>query len=398
MKNKIFIYLLTLLLLFATHFLWYKDWTYTYSFDNSLIIFPLLSIYILTQRGKFTRLKTTFSGLILALVVSHLLCGITKVANGESVYDERFYIVCTFALFLYYLYCARSLSEAEILKVILIVGSITGVILIWQVLSPENALFGIRTEEIEGVEGIASQRNGIYRFRLSVQPISLFCMLWSFDNFRKNRIFKNLIMFIFFTVSVYLHLTRQTIFAGVVALGCSYFFLNETKVKTWMLLFSFLLLSLIYAFAGVLFGDMLMISEEYDDTIRLFAVEYYWGQICSDPLNFILGNGHMRYLDDFQKSTNLYASDIGVIGEWFYYGIIWIGIYFYMVYLILHKYKDKLPLYIKLYTFATLLTSVLMYPLANTYEYIMWAGILYICHLYISNDTNLVSNKLINNK
>ena len=391
MKNKQFIYLLTLLLLFASHFLWYKEWKYNYSFDYSLIIFPLLAIYIYIQRGKFHNTSTTFKAVIPTLIVSHLLCGITKVVNGESFYDERFYIVCTFAFLLYYLYTARSMTESDVLKPILIVGTITAIILILQVLFPDYAVFGIRTEEVEGVEDIASQRNGIYRFRLSVQPISLFCMLWSFDRYRKDRKLKKLLLFLFFTTSVYLHLTRQTIFAAVVTISCSFFFLRNTKIKLWMLLFVSIALTLIYSFASVLFGDMLLISAEYDDTIRLMAVQYYWEQICTDPLTFIFGNGHMRYLDDFQKSSNLYASDIGIIGEWFYYGIIWIGIYVYIVFLLLHKYKNQLPLYIKLFVFATLLTSVLMYPFANTYEYIIWAGILYISHIYISGNKELIS-------
>lgn len=60
-------------------------------------------------------------------------------------------------------------------------------------------------------------------------------------------------------------------------------------------------------------------------------------------MQFLFGNGHpdeMRYWGDF---WGIWASDVGFFGELFIYGACWVLLYFYQVWLVLVKYKDRVP-------------------------------------------------------
>lgn len=80
----------------------------------------------------------------------------------------------------------------------------------------------------------------------------------------------------------------------------------------------------------------------------------------------------------------VYPSDIGIVGQWFYYGVIWVLTYVVLLYKLLVKYNRVLPLYIKLFVFGAFVNCIMIMPYYNNFCYLIWAEVLYICDLYIT--------------
>lgn len=77
--------------------------------------------------------------------------------------------------------------------------------------------------------------------------------------------------------------------------------------------------------------------------------------------------------------------DIGIIGEMYHYGFLWVLMYGYMLYLILWKYRKLLPIYIKMYVFGTSVNSLFIFPYRMGMEFMIWSSVLYIASLYITH-------------
>ena len=78
-----------------------------------------------------------------------------------------------------------------------------------------------------------------------------------------------------------------------------------------------------------------------------------------------------------------YPSDIGFFGESIYYGCFWAIAYFYVAFRIVVTYRNRIPLYIRLYVICSGFISIFIFPYRDRIEMYNWMCVVYIASLYI---------------
>ena len=302
------------------------------------------------------------------------------------------YRVISQAFFLlFFLYHIWNVKEKALIQALTSIGLIVFFIQIIQQFIPDSAIFGIN--DMSNIEADYSQkveiRNGLYRYRLmSVYFISMLCTFyyWQQILLRKSR--TNLLLFCIFLLSTYLFLTRQIIFSVGISLLLSFFLTKNKRAKKWSVIGAFCIAILLYLFYDSIFGSLMSQTHEElnDSNIRLTCLTFYWEKITNSPLTILLGNGFPSSLIEWQKTLRLTPSDIGIVGECFYYGVIWIIIYLYTLYIFFFRYKKIIPLYIKLFFLSTFIISIMIFPYRSCIEFLIWSSVLYICSIYIKNN------------
>ncbi len=306
-------------------------------------------------------------------------------------HNERSHISLVLVFLFYYLFYIYRISESDIIKIFTGIAVAIFFIQLFQIIFPQAAVFGTNDSGL-GISkaGIADMRNGIYRFRLETYLLTLFCLYyyWNLLCIKINP--RNLVLFSIFLASLYLYLTRQIMVATVIALGCSYLFIRNTRIKNHVIILIGVLVLILSLFFDDLFGELFLQTkrEITGRNIRFLSVRFYWNKICENPLTFLFGSWHPEFLHK-QLEKGLYPSDIGFIGEMFHYGILWIIFYFYSVYIMLVKYRQKLPLYIKLFVLGTFTNSIMIFPYRNYCEYFVWVTMLYLASMYIGHHKNI---------
>ena len=90
-----------------------------------------------------------------------------------------------------------------------------------------------------------------------------------------------------------------------------------------------------------------------------------------------------RDIEIMKENYMIVVTDIGIIGQWFIYGLIWIILYVFMVFNIVIRYRKKIPLYIRLFVIGTFINSAWIFPYRREYEFFIWTVVLYISSIYI---------------
>ena len=98
----------------------------------------------------------------------------------------------------------------------------------------------------------------------------------------------------------------------------------------------------------------------------------------------LFGNGFPKDLKIWQENYRLFVSDIGIVGQWFTHGIFWVLAYFTSIYKILWKYKNSIPLYIKLFVLSGLVHCPMVASFGGASTLLTWLSVLYISSLYIN--------------
>jgi len=325
---------------------------------------------------------------VIVLTLLPLLCLITIIfVNNTSWYEERHNMLHPLCFLVYFIYFMSGTRESDIVRAFTAIGLIAFAIQLVQVIVPDWAVFGIDLEGRYGHGDIAEVRNGIYRFRLDgIYFITIFCLYYYWNKVCARLSVRNVVLFSIFLCSLYLYLTRQIIFATMVTLLCTRFFVNSFKVNIkvvcMMLVLMFGLLLTFDALLETLAAQT--VKELNTHNVRWIALNYYLERICDNPFSFLFGNGHLTIVKKYAR-MRLYASDIGFIGEMYHYGFLWVLMYGYMLYLILWKYRKSLPLYIKMFVFGTSINSMMIFPYRMDMEFMVWSSVLYLASLYITH-------------
>ena len=347
------------------------------------------------------KIHTPFSTVVILLLVIPWLSGITKFVMYGGIPLQKPVVMSTFPWLLYYVFLYYRLNEDLIIKAFLVVGFLLLGIQIFQVLFPQYAIFGIYDQEHAFEEGEISEiRNGLNRYRLGGWELTLFCMYYSWQKLIDKYSFKRLLIFTAFLLSMYLHLTRQIMFSSVIALGCTFFFMKKTKIRLWVVV-AFILLSIAFLFNyEVLFSDLAKKAEleiSNNNNVRWIAINYFGSQIFANYLTIFFGHGLDSGTDRLIEMYSIYTSDVGFIGEAYTYGLLWIALWLYTVWLILYKYRNDIPLYLKLFVFGSALHSWGMFPYRFASENLLWVSMLYISTLYIARFQKKKVLKITNN-
>lgn len=398
MSNTRIKLLIVLFILFSTQFFRYADWNFAYAGWCSYFIYAFIVAYVYIYKDKKQAIRTPFGKEVWMLFFLFLLGIMGRLINPNfSLYEERNYIFAISTFLFYYIYYITNCKEQDIINIFLFISLCIFCIQVFQIAFPEKAVFGIYDEELRSSrKAIAEIRNGIYRFRVPGIFFTLFCIYYYWNKLLLRIKPKEILLFSILLASMYLHLTRQIMFATFFTLTCSFLFIKSSSFKEKLIAVIIACGIIGLYFASDLFGEFYKktLQEANTGNIRWIATKFYWEKICSSPLTFLFGNGHPQSLQKWME-LGLHPSDIGFIGVMFHYGVFWVLFYFYTVYLIIVKYSKMLPLYIKLFVFGTFIDSIMVFPYRFTEEYFVWASMLYIASLYIVKyQTDLLKKQL----
>lgn len=374
-------------------------WNSTFGFYLLYAILLWLLYFVTAQQKSLKKQSMPMSSLIKALALVPLLSLITHFSEEkyDLMYNKNVWFTTLLFLF-YYVLHVKKVSEESLMKFLIVMGGVTLLIQVFQQFVPSMSLFGVLNDDnlsMDRAVKVLEKRNGLYRFRLGTYILTLLCMYFGWMKVQQNKSLRNIIFFLAFTASMYLFLTRQLMFASLVTFAVTPMFVKgTTSRKIGVILFTSLVLFILYQNAELLLGDMISQTKEErtDDNIRMIALDFYWGQIIRSPMAFFLGNGHPSQLVEWMEYMRVYPSDIGIVGQWFYYGLFWILTYVVLLYKILIKYRNNLPLYIKLFVFGTFVNCIMIMPYFNGFCYFVWAAVLYICDLHITKSDLRIKN------
>lgn len=381
----LFLLLLAVYIILATKGFNYTGWSLSsagYILAFLSIVFAIISALNITNLSAW---QMPLSHIILLLMLIPLLS--VFLGQNDSMYDEFFnQYLPLLVFFIYYVFAIQGITEADLIKVFTILGLIVFIIQGVQILYPQQAIFGIYDEDVASYRNeIAEIRNGLYRYNLPTYFITLFCLYYYWGQLVQRFSLKKFLLFSIFLVSMYFYLTRQILFATIVTLGLSFVFINNKKTKWVTLLVSIILFIALFSFSDLIFGEIFnMTIDELDSSnIRVLAMDFYYNKIIESPIGFFAGHGHPDELTYWREILSYYPSDIGFVGETFYYGIFWFVLYVYTLFVLLVKHNTSIPLYIQLFVFGTMLNSIMIFPYRSGAEYVVWASVLYISSMYI---------------
>ncbi len=357
-------------------FVWVNWKDYTNNYDQAYYGLYLIVLLMAFHLYKRIKLKLIFGKIVLAIFLVSYPCCITLMVNGESLTKTIPHLLIPMAILLYFLFLKYSISEKSLLKCLFVFSFIILFLQVVQQVFPENAVFGIRDDELS--DEVASMRNGIYRYLFPTIQITTFCMFYWWNRLLEKRTYITIGCFVLLGISLYLYLTRQMIFSAVFCLAFSGIIYNSQKVSS-RLIVPFAFIFVIGLFFSEFFGVMVEdtreggISTEY----RLSAYSFYVDRILDGPLSFFCGNGHPRIIESWQD-LHMHTSDIGFVGEVYHKGIFSFILYLILIYNLLIKYKKVIPFYIRLYVLCSFIASVMGFPYVRGLEYVLWAVIIYI--------------------
>lgn len=392
-KHLLFLIILLLYLSRGFNFLeWESIFPRRFTLLFILCMFVFMFIYATSKHVRIIKYQHYCLCLLLWPAIplfSNLLLGgnlITEIAETLGWIS----VTCLFFLFHKYKF-----NEQTIVRALTIFAFMELLIQVFEQLFPEYAFFGIDKEVYDATGGTISQkRNDLFRLKIgsAFVPLFVFYYYWSKLWVRKNLL--SLFAVVLMLVSIYLYLTRQFLLTLIVTCGIFLIFNIKGRARLFGLAFIVITVTLFSLFWDVLFGSLISDyqSDSYTTDIRFAFIAFVLKYFESHPLLFVFGHGHHDIIYDWYK-YGFWVDDIGFLGETLYYGMPWILFYGYLVYSVLIIYRKKVPTYIKLYVFSTLLISLFIFPYRNGLEMFIWICMIYITSLYIDNYSTIYKKK-----
>lgn len=367
----------------------------------------LLPIAALILKGKimnknYMRCRKFVSYFIFACFFTFLLR--ILLYGGGLGYGLECNLFVAFIFCVYYILHYVSVSEELLIKSLTIIGVAVFVIQVFQQINPSMAMFSTYTEEMREEIGLSSdyitgQRNGLYRFIPLAANVPVFLSCYYFSKMLNDTNIKNMVLTLVFVASMYFMLTRMfMICTGICFLYILLSKKRRNKSHVSSIAIILLIITSLIVYGDVLFSDLFSSTNsdiEYSSTARMQSLPFIFGKAFSNPILFITGHGYPSILWKWGADLGYWYNDLGIFGQVFPYGIIWVGVYFYLVYFLLIKMKKKLPTYIKAYTFGLFCICFMMTSYANRLETtLLWCIILYISDLYIGNSDKTEHNAI----
>lgn len=288
------------------------------------------------------------------------------VIHGQSFGDSFVVTSYAFVFLMFPLMYILKVDERSIIKLIFVIGVWWAFTEFIQQFTWPTYWFGGRggTEE-DGPE----MRNGIIRYGVGGGLFGLLMLFYSFQKYLEEGKRKYLIYIIIGLVGVYLTCTRQTIAAS---LGCLLVGLYlKGKMKLGAMIGITALGVIIYLFSDTLFGEYIEMSQndvENDEYVRFIGYRFFGLEYNKDnPLAILIGNGYARYdhsaygseMEKYSLEYGLNLNDIGYVGTYFNYGLIYILIVFYTFYYVF-KNRRYISLYLQLYVLYMAVTGIML--------------------------------------
>lgn len=138
-----------------------------------------------------------------------------------------------------------------------------------------------------------------------------------------------------------------------------------------------------YKYWDALFSNFVTETKTDDGFfIRFVSIEFFFKQTFSNIFGTIFGFGQSSY-EERWYSKGIFASDAGISGDMYHYGITWAIVYLVQVYKIFKVHKG-IPVYIKLFVIATFINCIFSLPYHAYDQAFIWVSMLYIESLYVN--------------
>lgn len=399
-NNRKVFYILFAFLIVVTNCFAYKYWniqSYVY------LPFYVFFIIVIMKHQVILHVKRNemkFSKLVKAMIVVPFLSFISYFCNGDTGWMSHPTMVITMCgsltFMLYFVLHALKVNEQTIMSVVFLAAFCILFIQLFQQIFPSHAVFGVKTDFSEEAETLSvtdfiEVRNGFFRYRISGVLFTIMAMCYAWQKVLKKHSIKNIVLFLVFAFSMYLFLTRQYMIAAVGMCAFSVFLIGKSSFasKLKYLIPIALLLFVLYMFSDALFGSLLEDTQKQTDNaesdIRTLAFAYYWNEIISNNLTMFLGAGANSSSAAYASKYSMFWIDIGLIGQWFVWGIGAILSYTVLLYKLFLKKKYDVAPWVRFMAFTTFVTSFLIYPYRSPDEFMSWSMALYVADLHISH-------------
>jgi hypothetical protein len=382
-----------------------------YGWGNSQISFTKAIYFILLFYGiKIPKKKDGQN--FRTIVILLLILPFVSIINSYFYYSQSpltsISVTChSFLWSLYFLLHKFKIKESVILRVFFLLAFCIVSIQIIQQITYPNVFWGVYSEDSIAENGLTEKtemRNGLWRFRMHMNGYFTAPILFALWVWLKRRINKKLLIItLLFFISIYLTLTRQVMFACIIATICSFFL--ERKISAKAIFLIFLFIGGLFVFYDTLFSSLVEKTNEEStkDNIRIYSANYFWNESLRSPLTLLFGMGipgrgaYEKTMIILNKQYGYYVDDVGFIGGIYEKGVIYVIVTYYLLLKIFFKHKQKIPTYIRMFVIYTTIMSPMIFPFTEPYMFVTWTMLLYICDLHINKSPlRLDSKKNIN--
>jgi hypothetical protein len=358
-----------------------------------LIIAALLALTVLHIIYEHTpRIKPGFN-----LEISLISFAVLLSMFGANAYHDQSFLISMYAqrtiyffLIYYFLHQLRP-EPAFLVRMIVVIGIMWAVFYIIQWLAYPTPIFG---------SGMFMDRNTI---RISLPGISFAVTAYyiGFHKFLKTNQYKYLFLLLLLLVVFTMLGTRQLI--GPVFLISLIILVKSKRIQSKLVLTIFALISLIpiYFIFREIFDAMLEVSKQQsvsvNENIRVKAAAFYMYKFAPDRLSFFIGNGaysaHSSYgveMENYSKMFGYYLADIGIIGEFVLYGIVFVIAELMILFkLALYRYPENFQ-FIRYVSYSVFFSLFVSSGIFGSPE-----GIILICILLYFTDVIAYDKRLI---
>ncbi len=354
-----------IILLLATSTRFFEAKFINFTLESYLqIVFCLVGILI-SAPYIFKKHIIGFNLAILFLFFSVIFSICCAIISWDQSIVDSFKATIPFALWIFAFYLTNSnIQISTIEKIILSFGIIYVLLYIFQILNANTIYFGWK-EEIE-------KERGVLRFVLPGGDIFVLATLIGLVKFKtQEKINWEWSPIILIGIIIpFMQATRQYI----VAISFMYLihFLYKSNIVRKIIIFLFFSIGLILLFTSQhpiiqgIIGAQNETINEGKDYIRIRSGQYFINDFSPETINRIFGNGiaygdksyYGKFVSNLRKEKYFDVSDIGLIGAYAMFGILFIIGY---IIIWINSFKLKLPpeyRYAKYYLWYILITSI----------------------------------------
>lgn len=380
------------LLLFFTNIFSIKGYDSDLYRNSTKIVLCIIILYTFFHRNELNRIHIRFKKFVLGLIIIPLLGVIPAyILHGQGILASLLGAHINLGYFFFFFLFLIKSKEEQIIKIFCILGVCwSGIELIQQFTYP-TYWFATRGDTFEHSIEI---RNGIYRYNVLGREFGLILLFYCFERFMHEKSKKFLLGIIIALVGIYLLATRQIMAMSVACLFAGLFMMRKISIVSLALIT--IVAVIIYANAETLFGDFIEMTESVDkDYIRFLAYEFYGITYNkSSVLAFLLGNGspyapssYYREIDNLEQSFGLYRADIGIVGMYSTFGIVYVTmILWFFIYVFRHRrYIDT---YLLMYVLFMAGTSIMLHHFAYSLSNVITG-----CFIFYLIEINITKNK-----
>ena len=357
------------LVLLFTNFMSYvgPGWNYILGTRISRIFLLILILPVVVMNStKFPR--TTLYKCCMWLMTFAFISMIGAYALHDQSFMQSFMVTSPALTFLMFpfMYILK-IDEKSLIKLCFFLGLVWVVIMFVQQFTYPTYYFCNAGYHERGGPGM---RNGIVRYGTAGGVYGLLMLFYAFQKYLEEGKRKYLVWIIIGLIGVYLTCTRQIIAASAGCLLVGLYLKGKMKVGAFI---GILLIGLvIYHYSDALFGEYSEMTENDlgggDEYVRITAYRFFGLTYNKDNLFAILFGNGMNYGDtskygvEFTRYGTQYGlnlNDIGYVGEYFIYGLIYVLIVFYTFYYVF-KNRKYISLYLLLYELYMLTTGIML--------------------------------------